>query len=205
MKLKFIAEEILLEQATDEIDAVAKSVFAELGKEFQASEDEIQDEISQTNEAVGFLTILSVILAAPSLLEVMTKSFGKLIKLWKKLFGNKQDESKKIESILHFAHKWHETYIKALKWIFEKSGAYEKKGITTEAEKEKTAEFVFYIIVAGLAVYSGYQGIKAFKAGLSAISSATAYSGFSLATFESAMTAIKSKEVVLFLKKLGIV
>lgn len=205
MKLTYIAKEVLHEQASNEIDVVAKSVFAELGKEFQAAEDEIRDEISQTNEAVGFLTILSVILAAPSLLEVLVKAFGKLIKTWKKLFGKEGTESEKIESVLHFTHKWHKLYIKALKWIFEKSGAYEKKGITTEAEKEKTAEFVFYIIVAGLAVYSGFQGIKAFQSGMQTLAKAGTYSGFSLATFEAAMTAIKSKEVVLFLKKLGIV
>lgn len=205
MKLKYIAKEVLHEQTSNEIDVVAKSVFAELDKEFQAAEDEIQDEISQTNEAVGFLTIISIILAAPSLLEVFAKAFGKLIKAWKKLSGKENTESEKIESILHFAHKWHKLYTKALKWIFEKSGAYEKKGITTDVEKEKTAEFVFYIIVAGLAVYSGFQGIKAFQTGLQVVGKAGTYSGFSLAIFEAAMTAIKSKEVALFLKKIGIV
>jgi hypothetical protein len=205
MKLKSIAETIIYEQSIDAIDSAMETGFDQLGKDFKLKQDEIEKEIESqpVSEAVGIVTVIGFILAAPALLEILAKGLGKVIKLWQKVFkkGTKED-SEIVQAIVNFTHKWHKKYSKGLKWILDKSGLFAKANITSNEEKEKASELVFYIIVAAMALYSGIGAYSAFKSGLAALTPTTATSSFSLAAFESAMTAIKSKEVSAFLQKM---
>jgi chaperone required for assembly of F1-ATPase len=58
---------------------------------------------------------------------------------------------------------------------------------------------IYYILIAGLAAYSGINAISAFKQAL-----AGSASHISLAALETAMTSVKASEVITFLSSLGI-
>ena len=86
-------------------------------------------------------------------------------------------------------------------YMFKMSGLYKKAGITDENTKMKVAKIFYYTVVAGLAVAAEIGAVGAFKA---AASQAAHGGEFALGTFEGAMAAIKSGEVVEFLGELGI-
>ena len=104
--------------------------------------------------------------------------------------------------IIKFTHKWHKSYIKALRWILKVTGVFKKAKITDEAAQMKAATLLYYTIIAGFAVYSGVHAVQAFKTAVA--SAGSAGGSFSLSALESGMTAIKSGEVVEFLGELGL-
>lgn len=212
MKLQPILEGILREEEDKKqiaaMNQVMGDTFKALGAEFQANKDEIEQEVEKTqaklDEAIGAIAIIGFILALPKVVELFAKGFGKLVALWKKLVkpGEAKGQEKEFASnIIEFTHKWHSSYIKGLKFILKISGIYKKAGITDDGAQTKAAEVVYYIIVAGLAVYAGVGAIGAFK---SALQGSSAASNFSIGAFEIAMASIKSGEVVDFIAKLGL-
>lgn len=183
--------------------------FKMLRAEFKASEDEIKADIEQAdipvNEDVGVITVVGILLAAPKLLELFAKGLSKLVNVYKKYFkkdtaNTPEDQVSIAKNIIEFSHKWHKTYIKGIKWILQMSGAFDKAGIKGDANQTKAAEMLFYVIIAGLAVYSGVQAFSAFKS-----AAVTAASGdLALGSLEAAMAAVKSNEIRQFLTKIAI-
>lgn len=212
MKLTNIATQLLREdedKITNALSLAMASSFKELGNEFKTNEKEIQQDVNSidnVNESIGALAVLGIILAAPKLVEVLVKSISKLINVFKKIFTKNsaktsEQQEKVAKQIIEFTHKWHKSYIKGLRWILKIAGVFKKAGITSESDQLKAAAAIYYIIIAGLAVYSGISAISAFK---SAIATTNA-SHFSIGSLEAAMSAIKTKEVSDFLEKLLLV
>ena len=88
----------------------------------------------------------------------MVKALSKLIKVFKKVMGKgegKDDPEGTAAKIIEFTHKWHKSYIKALRWILKVTGVFKKAKITSDANQMKAASMLYYTIIAGLAVYSG--------------------------------------------------
>lgn len=206
MKLK----SILLEA---EMDQIEKSLEQEFGKALQdlantakADASNLKSESAsieegQLNESLGAVAIIGALLAMPRVVELMAKPIGKFIKLSKKFLKPRavQDEKEVAEAIIHFAHKWHHGYVKIVKWILEVSGTFKKAGFTTDAQKEKAANLVYYVIIASLAVYSGVGSVHAFKE----LATAGIETGtISMAALETAMTSLKTQEVAKFVKQL---
>lgn len=184
--------------------------FKTLGSEYQSKEGEIKQDVEQSdatlNEALGATAIIGFILALPKLTEIFVKAISKIFTAFKKLVKpgeGKSNEEAMAAKIVEFTHKWHKLYIKGVKWILKTSGSFKKAGITGEAAQQKAAEMVYYIIVAGLAAYSGVGSIAAFKQALAA-KGATGAAGFSLSAFEAAMASVKTKEVREFIAKAGL-
>lgn len=214
MKLQKILKEVEDKAEIDALTQAMGAAFQSIGTEFQNKEAEIKKDVEQSDiqikEILDPVSIVGILLALPKLVEVLAKGLGKLVSVFKKFIkpgeakGNEEGVAAKI---IEFTHKWHKTYIKGLKWMLKMSGAFDKAGIEEEATQMKVAEMVYYIIVAGLAVYSGIQAAGAFK---TAIQTATtkglegAASGFSTASMESALAAVKSGEVRDFIAKLGL-
>lgn len=210
MKLQEILKEV---EDKAEIDALSKAMgdaFKTLGAEYQSKEAEIKQDVEQSdatiNEALGVTAIIGFILALPKLTELFVTGISKLVSVFKKLIkpgeakGNEDDMAAKI---IEFTHKWHKSYIKGVKWILKMSGTFKKAGITGDAAQEKAAEMVYYIIVAGLALYSGIGSVSAFKQALAA-KGTTGATGFSLSAFEAAMASVKTSEVKNFIAKTGL-
>jgi len=206
MKLK----SILLEAEMDQIEKTLNQAFGDALRDLTNSAksqtgelkvDASSVEEGQLDEAIGAMAIIGVLLAMPRVVELMAKPISKFIKLSRKLLKSKsvQEEKAVAEAIIEFAHKWHHAYVKTIKWILNASGTFKKAGITTEDQKEKAANLVYYIIIATLAVTSGLESIHAFKE--------LAHAGFetgtlSMTALESALASLKTQEVAKFVKKL---
>lgn len=211
-KLSVILEGILREeedkQQIDAMDAAMKAASVELMDFFRSHEAEIKADVEQSqeelNESLGAIAIIGFILALPKVVELLVKGIGKIVAVWKKLVKPGEAKGREEEfahNIIEFTHKWHKAYINGLKWILKTSGIFKKAGINDNTAQYKTAEAIYYTIIAGLAVYSGVGAVGAFKA---AAQGAAHGSGFSLAAFETAMASIKSTEVATFIGRLGL-
>jgi len=211
-KLGLIVEQILREEEDKKMiaamDAAMKDSFTALGNEFKNNQGEIEQEVESSeeelNEALGTIAIIGFILALPKVVELFVKGIGKLVAVWKKLVKPGQAKGQEEEfahNIIEFTHKWHKAYIKGLKFILKISGIFKKAGIEGDSAQEKAAEMLYYTIIAGLAVYSGFGAVGAFKG---AVTGAAHGGSFSLAAFEAAMASVKTSEVSSFLGKVGL-
>ena len=84
----------------------------------------------------------------------------------------------------------------------ETAGIFTAAKITKDTDKNKATEMLYYTIIAGLAVYSGVQGIGAFKKALMSKDIAYATGDFSIGSLEAALAQIKAGEVKSFLNKI---
>ena len=214
MKLTVLLESIIREEedkkAISTLDQAMGMSFKALGAELEANKDEIQQDVEQSkaelNEALGAVAIIGAILAAPKVVELIVKGFSAVTKAFKKIFQPKQakteeEQNQVANTIVEFTHKWHKAYIKGLKWILKTSGMFKKVGITDEAQQQKAAEVVYYVLIALMALHAG---IGAYSAVKGAISGSAHGGSFSLAAFEAAMASVKTTEVVEFGAKLGL-
>jgi hypothetical protein len=214
MKLQYIAKKILSEAETSTelraMDNAMDSSFKKLGAELKSNLDVIKKDVDNSNievkEEIGTVAIIGMLLAAPKVIELLAKGLSTVVKTYKKLFqkNSAQTDSENVEmaeKIIEFAHKWHKSYIKGLKWILSVTGIFDKANVKSDSDRQKAAEVLYYTIIAGLAVYSGVGAVSAFKTGLQSVN----VSDFSISALESAMSTIKSAEVGAFIKKLGIV
>ena len=213
-QFKSIMEQ-LIKEAEDKakIDALSQAMsagFATMGSELSAKEDELKADVEQAdiklNESFTVISVIGMLLAAPKVAELVIKGFSKVVSVFKKLFKPKQaktedEQSAMVEWLLKGVHKWHKGYIKALKWILKKTGVFKKAGIQGDDAQEKAAELVYYVVLAGLAVYSGIGAASAFK---SAASASGTTGDLAMGAVEAAMNAIKTTEVADFLAKLGL-
>jgi len=214
MKLTVLLENIIREEedkkAISALDQAMGMSFKALGAELEANKDEIQQDVGQSkaelNEALGAIAIIGAILAAPKVVELLTKGLSAVIKAFKKIFKPKQAKTEEeqegvAQTIVEFTHKWHKAYIKGIKGVLKVSGMFKKVGITDEAQQQKAAEIVYYVIIAIMAFHAG---VGAYNAVQGAITGSAHGGSFSLAAFEAAMASVKTAEVVEFSAKLGI-
>lgn len=212
MKLKQIVENIVYEaQDNAEIKTLEdtlKATFTQLGNNFKKNQDALMQDVQsadlELNESLTAVSVVGMILAAPKVVEIIVKSFANLIKVYKRFFPRKGAKTKEeqievVTKIIQFTHRWEKSYIKGLKWILDKTGMFEKVGITSDAAKLKAAELLYYTIIAGLALYSGVGAVEAWK---EAIKQGGNIAHVSIGTLESAMAGIKTAEVSTFLSKL---
>jgi len=170
-------------------------------------QDEAESVQTEVTEAVGVVAVLGIILALPKLTEILVKSLVKITATFKKFFKKNaaKSESEQIEvakNIIAFTHKWHKMYVKVLYLALKTAGVFKKANITNPDMQMKATEAIYYTLVAGLAIYSGVGAVSAFKA---ALTSSVEAGHFSLGALESAMSAIKSKEVTEFLQKIHLI
>lgn len=155
-------------------------------------------EIDRIDESVSITLIISVILALPSLLKTISKVFGFFYKKMKKLFGGKE-MSRTEELIVKLADKWHHHYIMILRQILKVAGVFKSAGIDEEDKQIKATEVVFYTIIFGFAVHGGIATAK----GIWSVVNNISQNGLNLTILEAVLTAIKSKEIRTFIKKIG--
>lgn len=128
---------------------------------------------------VDAVFFVGLALALPKIAQISANIIEKLIK---RLGGG--DKSKIAEFLRTSADKLHHAYLKIVKIALLAIPEFRK---ADKDVQDKVAEVVFTLIIAGLAVYSGYSAVKA---GVS-----------TLGALEGAMAAIKSNEVMQFLSK----
>lgn len=128
---------------------------------------------------VDTVFFVGLALALPKITEIVANLIDSLSK---KLGGG--DKTKIAEFLRTSAIKLHHTYLKIIRVALLTVPSFRNSDIKTQ---EKVAEVVFTLIIAGLAVYSGFNAVKA---GIT-----------TLGALEGAMAAIKSGEVAQFLSR----
>jgi len=187
-------KEYLTEGRTfNELDSIMESFLNELNSV------EKMDEVNIINEDGGIVSIpliISILTASPAFIKMFATLGKKITSKFKSLKG----VGEKIgDKLISFADKWHHLYIKAIVKILEFTKIYDKAKITEMKDKEKVAEVLFYIVIFGLAIYSGLTTANHI---IAMFKDAHHVSNLNMTTLEGALTLIKSKEIKGFIGKL---
>ena len=171
-------EKAVVDDVKDEMSAILKGMDTELTK---ATEKE-----QPTNE--GLLTIASIAVALPAIMGLISK-FGKAAGgIINKMLGKKPNEDSAYQQWMiklgHIADELHHLYMAPLEAIV-------KKFVKDPAKAHKIASGIFHVIVATFLIASGVTAVKAFQA-----------KNVSLATLESALSAVKGGEIKAFISGL---
>jgi hypothetical protein len=161
-------EQTVVDDIKDEMSAILKTMDTELAKAAQS-----------TNE--GLITIASIAIALPAIMGLIAK-FGKAAgSMVNKALGKKPTDEDSYNQWMtklgHIADELHHLYMAPLL-------AVTKKFVKDEEMAKKIANGVFHAIVATFLIASGATAIKALQS-----------KNLSLATLESALSAIKGGEL----------
>jgi len=164
-------EQAVVDDVKDEMSAILKTMDAELAKASKT-----------TNE--GLLTAASIAIALPAIMGLIAK-FGKAAgAIVNKMLGKKPSEEdsyqKWMEKLGHIADELHHLYMAPIL-------AITKKFIKEEDIAKKAANAIFHAIVATFLIASGVTAVKALQS-----------KNLSLATLESALSAVKGGELKQF-------
>jgi len=170
----------------DKEQAVVDDVKDEMSSILKTMDSELEKASKSTNE--GLLTTASIAVALPAIMGLVAK-FGKAAgNVVNKMLGKKPDEDGAYQQwmtkLSHIADELHHLYMAPLE-------AITKKFIKDPAKAHKVANGIFHVIVATFLVASGVTAVKAFQA-----------KNVSLATLESALSAVKGGEIKDFISSL---
>jgi hypothetical protein len=171
-------EKAVVDDVKDEMSAILKGMEAEFNK---ATEKE-----QPTNE--GLLTIASIAIALPAVMGLVSKLGKAAGNMVNKMLGKKPNDEAAYNQWMiklgHIADELHHLYMAPIEAIV-------KKFIKDETKAKKVASGIFHVIVATFLVASGATAIKAIQS-----------KNLSLATLETALSAVKGGEIKDFITKL---
>ena len=161
-------EQAVVDDVKDEMSAILKIMDAELAKASKS-----------TNE--GLITVASIAIALPAIMGLIAK-FGKAAgNVVNKMLGKKPTDQDAYQQWMaklgHIADELHHLYMAPLLSIT-------KKFVKDEEMAKKIANGIFHAIVATFLIASGATAVKAIQS-----------KNLSLATLESALSAIKGGEL----------
>jgi Flp pilus assembly pilin Flp len=172
-------EKEVVDDIKDEVSSILKGMENELNK---ATEKE-----QPTNE--GLLTVASIAVALPAVMGLVSKLGKSAGNIVNKVLGKKPTEETAYQQWMsklgHIADELHHLYMSPIESIV-------KKFIKDETKAKKIANGIFHIIVAVFLVASGVTAVKALQA-----------KNISLATLESALSAVKGGEIKSFIQNLA--
>ena len=168
-------EQTVVDDVKDEMSAILKTMDTELAKAAKS-----------TNE--GLITIASIAIALPAIMGLIAK-FGKAAgNMVNKMLGKKPTDQDAYQQWMtklgHIADELHHLYMAPLTAVV-------KKFVKEEEKAKKIASGIFHVIVATFLVASGATALKALQA-----------KNISLATLESALSAVKGGEINQYISKL---
>ena len=168
-------EQSVVDDVKDEMSSILKTMDTELAK---AS--------ASTNE--GLITVASIAIALPAIMGLIAK-FGKAAgAMVNKMLGKKPNDEEAYQQWMnklgHIADELHHLYMAPLL-------AVTKKFVKDEEMAKKIANGVFHAIVATFLIASGATAVKALQS-----------KNLSLATLESALSAVKGGEIKQFISGL---
>jgi Flp pilus assembly pilin Flp len=171
-------EQSVVDDVKDEMSAIIKGLDTELTK---ATEKE-----QPTNE--GLLTVASIAIALPAVMGLVAKLGKGASTMVNKLLGKKPDEKSAYNQWMaklgHIADELHHLYMAPIESIV-------KKFIKDEAKAKMVASGIFHVIVATFLIASGVTAVQAIQS-----------KNLSLATLETALSAVKGNEIKTFITKL---
>jgi hypothetical protein len=169
-------EQSIVDDVKDEMSSILKTMDSELAKAAKS-----------TNEAL--LTVASIAIALPAIMGLVSK-FGKAAgNMVNKILGKKPTDQDAYQQWMiklgHIADELHHLYMGPIE-------AITKKFVKDEAMAKKISNGIFHVIVATFLIASGVTAVKALQS-----------KNLSLATLESALTAIKGGEIKQFFSSLA--
>jgi hypothetical protein len=164
-------EQAVVDDVKDEMSSILKTMDSELAKAAKS-----------TNE--GLITVASIAIALPAIMGLIAK-FGKAAGATvNKMLGKKPNDEAAYQQWMnklgHIADELHHLYMAPLL-------AITKKFVKDEETAKKVANAIFHSIVATFLIASGATAVKAIQS-----------KNLSLATLESALSAIKGGELKQF-------
>ena len=174
----------------DALDPKAKDTLDDLKGQMSALlggiEDSLEDNSKDQKE--GIVTTASIALALPAILGLIAR-FGKTVtNIVNRTLGKKPTEQgeaiKYFQQMGRIADELHHLYIKPLELVV-------KRFVKDEAKAKKVASGIFHIIVATFLIASGVTAVQAIQS-----------KNLSLATLETALSAVKGNEIKTFIEKL---
>jgi hypothetical protein len=183
MKLK----DILLEVESDQkVDVAVDAIGQELKKLSLGVEDALEDADANKQEAV--LTTASLLLALPTMLGLVARAGKAITSIVQKTLGKKpQDQSgaeKYFQQLGRVADELHHLYMKPIELVV-------RKFIKDPKKAHAVTSGIFHVIVAVMCVASGVGAVKALQS-----------KEISMATLETALTAVKGGEIKAYLSNL---
>jgi hypothetical protein len=168
-------EQSVVDDVKDEMSSILKTMDAELNKAAKS-----------TNE--GLLTIASIAIALPAIMGLIAK-FGKAAgNMVNKVLGKKPTDQDAYQQWMtklgHIADELHHLYMAPIEAIV-------KKFIKDPAKAKKVSSGIFHVIVATFLIASGATAVKALQS-----------KNLSLATLETALSAVKGGELKNFISQL---
>jgi hypothetical protein len=181
-----------LEETNVELDDQEQDVIDGLKSEMdgvlKGMEKELEKVSKTANEAI--LTTASIALALPAIIGLISrlgKSAGTLVnKMLGKKPSNDSDYQKWMAKLGDIADQLHHLYVIPIEAIV-------KKFVKDPKKAHKVANGIFHVIVAVLFIASGVTAVKALQA-----------KNVSLATLESALSAVKGGEIQTYISDLFI-
>ena len=190
---KFLAEG-QLEKNLQEVDinlddkeqSVVDDVKDEMSSILKTMDTELEKASKSTNE--GLLTIASIAIALPAIMGLVAK-FGKAAgTMVNKVLGKKPTDQDAYQQWMtklgHIADELHHLYMAPIEAIV-------KKFVKDPAKAKKISSGIFHVIVATFLIASGATAVKALQS-----------KNLSLATLETALSAVKGGEIKDFIAKL---
>lgn len=182
---KFLTEGQLeknLREVDDKEQTVVDDVKDEMSAILNGLDDELEKVSKSTNE--GLITVASIAIALPAIMGLVSK-FGKAAgNIVNKMLGKKPNDDDAYQQWMNklgnIADELHHLYMAPIKSIV-------KKFIKDPKQADKIASGIFHAIVAAFLVASGATAVKALQS-----------KNLSLATLESALSAVKGGELKQF-------
>ena len=177
---------------------IASAFASSLGAlQGQVAEVKVQVAEAETDlkEAVVTSLLVSILLSAPKLLEII----GGMVNKIASKFSKEKGEVPAAEALIHAGHYLEEKYLGLLKKILKVTGIAKKANIKTDAELEIAAKSLLYVILGVAATSAGFASAEA-------IGSAIAGKGISAATYglaKGSLAGLKGSEVIQGIKSLG--
>jgi len=184
--LKRFLTEGQLEKNLQEVDekeqAVVNDIKDEMDSLLKGIENEFEKASETTNESL--LTVASIAVALPAIMNLISKIGTVMGRSVTKILGKKPSDESGYQQwmikLSHIADDLHHLYITPLE-------ALTKKFIKDPKKAHTVASAIWHVIVATLLLSSGQTAIKALQS-----------KNISLATLESALSAIKTGELSQF-------
>jgi hypothetical protein len=187
------------EAELDTLDKEIASAFASGLGTLQGQIAEVKGQVAEAEnnlkEAVVTSLLISILLSAPKLLEII----GGMVNKIAAKFSKEKGKVPAGEALIHAGHYLEEKYLGLLKKILKVTGIAKKANIKTDAELEIAAKSLLYVILGVAATSAGFASAEA-------IGSAIAGKGISAATYglaKGSLAGLKGSEVIQGIKSLG--
>jgi hypothetical protein len=179
-----------LEETNVELDDQEQDVIDGLKSEMDGVLKGMEKELEKVSKTAneGILTTASIALALPAVMGLIArfgKSAGTLVnKMLGKKPSNDSDYQKWMDKLGDIADQLHHLYVVPIEAVV-------KKFVKDPKKAHKVANGIFHVIVAVLFIASGVTAVKALQA-----------KNISLATLESALSAVKGGEIKTYISNL---